>query len=93
MSGLTRRPIELGQEVSVPRKSCSSAVSRREVRQFLVQATLRSEPVPAVDVWSAGVILLFFLCKKFPLFQANDDVEALMEIAVVLGRRRMDGWS
>ena len=37
-----------------------------------------------------GVILLFFLCKKFPLFQANDDVEALMEIAVVLGRRRME---
>ena len=44
----------------------------------------------AIDVWSAGMILLFFLTKKFPLFQSNDDTEALMEIAIVIGRRRME---
>ena len=44
----------------------------------------------AIDVWSAGMILLFFLTKKFPLFQSNDDTEALMEIAVIIGRRRME---
>ena len=44
----------------------------------------------AIDVWAAGMILLFFLTKKFPLFQANDDVEALMEIAVVIGRRKIE---
>lgn len=44
----------------------------------------------AIDVWSAGMILLFFLTKKFPLFQSNDDTEALMEIAAILGRRRME---
>ena len=44
----------------------------------------------AIDVWSAGMILLFFLTKKFPLFQSNDDTEALMEIATIIGRRRME---
>ncbi|TFK46935.1 kinase-like protein [Heliocybe sulcata] len=44
----------------------------------------------AIDVWSAGVILLFFLTGKFPLFQSNDDIEALMEIAVIIGKRKME---
>ncbi|KAH8830207.1 kinase-like domain-containing protein [Flagelloscypha sp. PMI_526] len=43
----------------------------------------------AVDVWSCGVILLFFLTKKFPLFQSNDDTEALMELAAILGSKKM----
>lgn len=44
----------------------------------------------AIDMWSAGMILLFFLVGKFPLFQSNDDVEALLEIACIIGRRRME---
>ncbi|KAL0576963.1 Cell division control protein 7 [Marasmius crinis-equi] len=44
----------------------------------------------AIDMWSAGVILLFFLTRKFPLFQSNDDVEALMEIATITGKRAME---
>ena len=44
----------------------------------------------AIDVWSAGMILLFFLTKKFPLLQSNDDTEALMEIAMIIGRRKME---
>lgn len=44
----------------------------------------------AVDVWSAGMILLFFLTSKFPLFQSSDDIEALMEIATIIGRQRME---
>jgi len=44
----------------------------------------------AIDVWSAGMILLFFLTGKFPLFQSSDDVEALMEIAVIIGRQKME---
>lgn len=45
---------------------------------------------PAVDMWSAGIILLFFLTKKFPLFQSSDDVEALMEIAAIIGKKKME---
>jgi hypothetical protein len=36
------------------------------------------------------MILLFFLTGKFPLFQSNDDVEALMEIATIIGRKQME---
>jgi len=36
------------------------------------------------------MILLFFLTGKFPLFQSSDDVEALMEIAVIIGRQKME---
>ncbi|KAG6919762.1 hypothetical protein DXG01_001598 [Tephrocybe rancida] len=43
----------------------------------------------AIDVWAAGVILLFFLTGKFPLFQSNDDIEALMEIASIVGYSKM----
>lgn len=41
-------------------------------------------------MWSAGTILLSFLTGKFPLFQSNDDIEALMEIATIVGRRKME---
>jgi len=44
----------------------------------------------AIDVWSAGIIFLFFLTKKFPLFQSNDDVEALMELSTIIGRKGME---
>ncbi|KZV75380.1 kinase-like protein [Peniophora sp. CONT] len=44
----------------------------------------------AIDVWSAGMILAFFLACKFPLFNSNDDVEALMEIASIIGRKKME---
>jgi len=44
----------------------------------------------AIDIWSAGVILLFFLSKKFPIFQSNDDIEGLMEIAIIIGKRKIE---
>jgi len=45
---------------------------------------------PAIDVWSSGIIFLFFLTRKFPLFQSNDDVEALMELSTIIGRKGME---
>lgn len=36
------------------------------------------------------MILAFFLSCKFPLFNSNDDVEALMEIACIIGRKKME---
>lgn len=45
---------------------------------------------PAIDVWSSGIIFLFFLTRKFPLFQSNDDVEALMELSAIVGRKGME---
>lgn len=49
-----------------------------------------SNSVSALDIWSAGIILLAFLSGKFPLFNSNDDTEALAEIAAIVGRERME---
>ncbi|KAI9787585.1 MAG: hypothetical protein M1839_000116 [Geoglossum umbratile] len=42
-----------------------------------------------IDIWSAGVILLTILSKRFPFFNSADDIEALIEIATIFGSRRM----
>jgi len=44
----------------------------------------------AVDVWSAGIILLSLLTHKFPVFNSSDDIEALMEITAIFGRNAME---
>jgi cell division control protein 7 len=45
---------------------------------------------PAIDVWSAGIMLLAMLTQVFPVFNSSDDIEALMEIAAVFGRQAME---
>lgn len=42
-----------------------------------------------IDIWSAGVILLTILSRRFPFFNSADDVEAMIEIATVFGSKRM----
>ncbi|KAL1958456.1 hypothetical protein VTO42DRAFT_4320 [Malbranchea cinnamomea] len=42
-----------------------------------------------IDIWSAGVILLTFLGRRFPFFHSMDDVEALIEMSSIFGTRRM----
>ena len=44
----------------------------------------------ALDIWSVGGILLSFLTCRFPFFASSDDVEALMEIATIFGKKKMD---
>jgi cell division control protein 7 len=43
----------------------------------------------AIDVWSAGVILLTLLARRFPFFNSADDVDALLELTQIFGRDRM----
>jgi cell division control protein 7 len=43
-----------------------------------------------IDVWSAGVILLSFLTRRYPFFKAGDDVVSLCEIATVVGSDRLE---
>ncbi|KIK64647.1 hypothetical protein GYMLUDRAFT_39661 [Collybiopsis luxurians FD-317 M1] len=81
------------EEVGYPEKDTRphSKANRAGTRGFRAPEVLLKcgDQTGAVDVWSAGMILLFFLTKKFPLFQSNDDVEALMEIAAIIGSRDM----
>ncbi|XP_054712563.1 cell division cycle 7-related protein kinase-like [Uloborus diversus] len=43
----------------------------------------------AIDMWSAGVILLSILSKKYPFFKADDDITALAEITFLVGTQEM----
>ena len=42
----------------------------------------------AVDIWSAGVILLCLLSGKYPFFKAHDDLTALAQVIGLLGSKR-----
>lgn len=48
-----------------------------------------TEQTTKIDIWSAGVILLTILSRRFPFFNSADDVEAMIEIATIFGIRRM----
>jgi len=70
----------------------SVRANRAGTRGFRAPEVLLKCPdqTPAIDIWSAGIVLLSFLLKRFPLFNASDDTEALLELATIFGRRRME---
>ncbi|GFY70504.1 cell division cycle 7-related protein kinase [Trichonephila inaurata madagascariensis] len=43
----------------------------------------------AIDIWSAGVMMLCILSKKYPFFRADDDLTALAEITFLVGTKEM----
>ncbi|EUC37345.1 hypothetical protein COCCADRAFT_85936 [Bipolaris zeicola 26-R-13] len=43
----------------------------------------------SIDVWSVGVILLTMLSHRFPFFHSADDIDALLEITTIFGRKKM----
>lgn len=42
-----------------------------------------------IDIWSAGVILLTLLARRFPFFNSADDVDAMIELSSIFGKKRM----
>ncbi|KAM0324650.1 hypothetical protein ACHAQA_008041 [Verticillium albo-atrum] len=48
-----------------------------------------TEQTTKIDIWSAGVILLTILSKRFPFFNSADDVEAMIEIGTMFGAKKM----
>ncbi|KAF9098051.1 hypothetical protein BGX23_007208 [Mortierella sp. AD031] len=66
-------------------------VNRGGTRGFRAPEVLfrHAKPTVAIDIWSVGVILLCFLTGRFPFFHSDDDLEALLEIAVIFGQREM----
>ncbi|KAF2746926.1 kinase-like protein [Sporormia fimetaria CBS 119925] len=48
-----------------------------------------TQQTTSIDMWSAGVILLTLLSRRFPFFHSADDVDALLEITTMFGRKKM----
>ncbi|EGV63879.1 Cell division control protein 7 [Yamadazyma tenuis] len=46
-----------------------------------------------IDIWSAGIIGLSLLSRKFPLFNSPDDTDALVEMAIVFGLDKLQKCS
>ena len=42
-----------------------------------------------IDIWSAGVILLTIMCKRFPFFNSSDDIDAVIELTTLFGRNKL----
>jgi cell division control protein 7 len=43
----------------------------------------------SLDMWSVGVILLTMLSRRFPFFHSADDIDALLEITTIFGRKKL----
>ncbi|KAI0869523.1 putative cell cycle protein kinase [Hypoxylon argillaceum] len=82
-----------GQQPGFPKQDTrpSRRANRAGTRGFRAPEVLFkcTEQTAKIDVWSAGVILLTVLCKRFPFFNSADDVEAMIEIATIFGSKRM----
>ncbi|KAI9622904.1 hypothetical protein H4Q26_014843 [Puccinia striiformis f. sp. tritici PST-130] len=70
----------------------SAKANRAGTRGFRAPEVLFKCPdqTGAIDIWSVGVTLLCFLTRRFPFFNSNDDVDALMEIATIFGRSKLE---
>ncbi|EJP71030.1 cell division control protein [Beauveria bassiana ARSEF 2860] len=81
------------QQVGYPKSDTrpSRRANRAGTRGFRAPEVLFkcTEQTTAIDIWSAGVILLTILSKRFPFFNSADDVEAMIEIATIFGSKRM----
>ncbi|KAF9516771.1 hypothetical protein BS47DRAFT_1371577 [Hydnum rufescens UP504] len=89
-----RKSASTSDRVGVPAEETRPSIktNRAGTRGFRAPEVLLKCPdqSAALDIWSAGTILLTILACKFPVFTASDDVEALMELAAVFGRRTME---
>lgn len=43
-----------------------------------------------LDIWSAGIIGLSLITRKFPLFNSPDDIDALVELTLIFGMEKMN---
>ena len=48
-----------------------------------------AQQTTAIDIWSVGSIFLSLATHRYPFFQSNTDTEALVEIACVFGKSRI----
>lgn len=67
---------------SVPRAGTPGFRSPEVLLRYPHQTT-------AVDMWSAGVILLCILSGRYPFFKARDDMDALAQLVALFGTEKI----
>lgn len=65
-----------------PRRANRAGTRGFRAPEVLFKCTNQSAKI---DVWSAGIIGLSLLARKFPLFNSPDDISAVVEILIVFG--------
>ena len=82
-------PLSLGYPKNDPRPA--RRANRAGTRGFRAPEVLLkcTSQTTKIDLWSTGVILLTMLSRRFPFFNSADDVDAMIEIASIFGRRKM----
>ena len=85
--------VSSGDSIGFPKNDSRSSkrANRAGTRGFrapevLFKCTSQSTKI---DIWSAGVILLTLLARRFPFFNSADDVDALIELSCIFGKLRM----
>lgn len=69
-----------------PRRANRAGTRGFRAPEVLLKCTNQTSKI---DIWSAGIIGLSLLARKFPLFNSPDDIDALMEIIIVFGVEKM----
>lgn len=69
-----------------PRRANRAGTRGFRAPEVLFKCTNQSSKI---DIWSAGIIGLSLIARKFPLFNSPDDIDALMEILIVFGVEKM----
>lgn len=74
------------ETTNIKNKQEMPCVSRAGTRGFRAPEILIRYPhqTTAIDMWSAGVILLSMLTYRYPFFQSHDDMFALTEIMCLI---------
>ena len=76
------REKERSKDGEFKQKEVGYGVNRGGTKGFRAPEVLLKVPhqTTAIDIWSAGIILLSMLCKRFPVLSHSDDDLSLLEI-------------
>ena len=90
-SGLCQTKHKTYEICTLCMKRASQSAPRAGTSGFRAPEVLLKHPqqTTAVDVWSAGIIMLCLLSGKYPFFRCADDMTAMAQIMTVFGKKRV----
>ncbi|KAJ3408670.1 hypothetical protein HDV05_004786 [Chytridiales sp. JEL 0842] len=90
---IERQPVQQNPGYYVNDKRPKSKHQRAGTRGFRAPEVMFGvkNQTTAIDIWSVGVVFLSMLSGRYPFFLSLGDVEGLIEIARIFGKKAMDG--